>query len=653
MSFWFPIDSLSLAQGRRVSGLGLAVLLLLCGAAQASEEWQAIHHGEVRVGYARIERDTERRDGKTLHRTTVEKTFSYFQTKQMQYSIRETVLEDKDGALVEVAYLSVMEEGKRTIRGTVEGDKIAYTIKYPGQPPSQMKSPYDAEAIGPRKVQALIRSKGLKEGTAYTYKTYSFINCSIASMSVKVRDEALVLVGGKERKLRRVVVEGTDLMSGRRPVPRTRWYDKGGALVMVEDRWLVGRRSWTFCSEAEATASGRGAVSAMALTSPCKVQGNMIRPSRVDSADFWVRGTGKMKGADLRGPGQSARKKGNALRVTVRRPRARKAARPCTDAGKASALEATYFIDHDQGEVAKLAKRLVGGEKDSGAAAELLRKWTFERMKKRELNKGMASASTALAVGAGDAIEHALVLAALCRAVGIPSRLVGGLQIMGGLAYVHAWTEVWTGAWIPFDAMQDSPADAARIRFSASELKDSGPDAVLVALAGVMQRGALSVEVNAYTIGGVAVDKDKPNKDAHVFRGNTYTHRFYGFSFQKPPKFRFQEHLRGMPYAVIAALGGGGMQEKILIRANASTIYQTLREILTANERTFRVSNVKETLVGGRPAIVAKMIMKGGGYSPLTCYVHAGDTILTIECSDKTFQDVAAFELAMKTLLFD
>ncbi|MHC5040420.1 MAG: transglutaminase-like domain-containing protein [Planctomycetota bacterium] len=641
MSFWF-----------RVSSFGLFAWVLAAGVARASEEWRAIRFGEVRVGYARIDRDTERRDGKTLHRTVVESTFSYFQTKQIQYSVRETVLEDKDGALVEVAYLSVMEQGKTTIRGTVEGDKIVYTCKYPGQPPSQMKSPFDAEAMGPRKVEALIRSKGFEEGTAYTYKTYSFINCSIASMSVKVRDEAVVLVGGKERKLRRVVVEGTDLVSGRKPVPRTRWYDGGGALVMVEDRWLVGRRSWTSCSEAEATASWRGAVTAMALTGPCRVKGNMIRPSRVESADFWVRGTGKMKGEDLRGPGQSARKKSGNMRVTVRRPKSKKAARPCTDEKKASALQASYFIDFDQGEVTPLAKRLVGGEKDSGAAAERLRKWTYENLRKRPLNSGMASASTALAVGAGDAIEHALVLAALCRAVGIPSRVVGGLQIMGGLAYIHAWTEVWTGAWIPLDAMQDSPADAARIRFFASDLKDSGPDTVLLPLAGLMQRGALSVEVNAYTIGGAAVDMDEPNEKAHIFKGNTYHHRFYGFSFQKPPKFRFQEHLRGMPDAVIAALGGGGMQEKILIRAHASSIHQTLREILTANERSFRVSNVREIRVGGKPALVAKMIMKGGGYSPLTCYVHAGDTIFTIECTDRTFQDKAAFELAMKTLTF-
>jgi hypothetical protein len=339
------------------------------------------------------------------------------------------------------------------------------------------------------------------------------------------------------------------------------------------------------------------------------------------------------------------------MRVTVRLPRAKKAKRPCADAGKASTLEATYFLDFDQGEVESLAKRLVGSEKDSGKAAEILRMWTFANLKKLPVNNGMASASVAIAAREGDAVEHAVVLAALCRAVGIPARVAGGLHMVGGQALIHVWTEVWTGTWIPRDATQATPCDAARIRFASSELKGTAPDAVLVVLADMLQKGKMSVEVNAYAIGGMAVDMDKPDKGVHEIKGNTYFHRLYGFAVQKPADFRFQERL---PFAAeIGIMGKGGMKEKVIIRASASNLSQTLHSILDSTEANFVSSGVRETKVGGMPALIAKFDPKGGrGYAPLTCYVHAGDTVLTLECTDNTAAVRAAFELALKTLTF-
>ncbi|MHC4778027.1 MAG: transglutaminase-like domain-containing protein [Planctomycetota bacterium] len=654
MSFGIFFDSPVSGRNRRLSCfgsgfvLGLAVLLL---PAEGSEEYRAIRYGEMRVGYVKILRERENREGKSLYKTTVERNFSYFQGKQVQYTVRETYLEDKDGALKEVAYLSVMEQGRTTIRGTIEGGKISYLCKYPDKSPSQSEADWGDKVLGPNKVHELIRSKGLSEGTRYSYKTYSFAVTGPASFSVKVAAKSKVLIDGREREATRVVVTGTDLVDGnRRPIPRTRWYDSAGALLREEDP-CFGLRSETSCSEDEASGSDRGVLAPFTLAGACRVSGKMIRPSRVSGSDLLLSGTGAMKSKAFKGPGQAGGKQADGVRVTVRLPKGKKASRPCADAGKASALEASYFLDFDQGDVEATAKRIAGGIKDSGKAAEALRRWTYETLKKNPVNNGMATASTALKAREGDALEHAVVLAAMCRAVGIPARVAGGLKLAGGLANVHVWTEVWAGTWVPLDATQDRPCDAARIRFAASELKGTSPDAVLFELTPLLQGGKLSVRVNGYQIGGLKVDGDDPNKGAHEMRGNAYKHRFYGFGFMKPAEFKFQEHLRGMPGAVIAVQGN--RRERVLIRAGPSSSGQTLRSIIESKSDNFVASGVREMKVGGMPALVANMQARGGGYGALTCYIHAGDTILTLECTGNSSAARGAFEQVMKTMRFE
>ena len=73
---------------------------------------------------------------------------------------------------------------------------------------------------------------------------------------------------------------------------------------------------------------------------------------------------------------------------------------------------------------------------------------------------GYGTALDALQSGHGDCTEHALLLAALGRAAGIPSRLVMGLAYNNerflGRRFVfvpHMWVQAWTGdRWESFDS---------------------------------------------------------------------------------------------------------------------------------------------------------------------------------------------------------
>jgi transglutaminase-like putative cysteine protease len=79
-------------------------------------------------------------------------------------------------------------------------------------------------------------------------------------------------------------------------------------------------------------------------------------------------------------------------------------------------------------------------------------------MKAFEFSQAMATADNVAKTLSGDCTEYAMLGAAMCRAVGVPSRTVLGLVYAPArdgkpyLAY-HMWYEVYAeGQWLPLDA---------------------------------------------------------------------------------------------------------------------------------------------------------------------------------------------------------
>ncbi|MHC5040577.1 MAG: transglutaminase-like domain-containing protein, partial [Planctomycetota bacterium] len=144
-------------------------------------------------------------------------------------------------------------------------------------------------------------------------------------------------------------------------------------------------------------------------------------------------------------------------------------------------LASSTFLKKDDPLIQDLAKKAVGEETDAFKAALKLEKWVFEAIKKKNYGVGFATASEVAKTLEGDCSEHGVLLAALCRAVGIPSRVVGGLLYVGELTApgatepgafgFHMWTEVYVGEWIALDAtLGKGFADATHIVMARSAL---------------------------------------------------------------------------------------------------------------------------------------------------------------------------------------
>lgn len=123
-------------------------------------------------------------------------------------------------------------------------------------------------------------------------------------------------------------------------------------------------------------------------------------------------------------------------------------------------LEATPWLQSDHPEIKALASRALGPA-DDPAASRMQAAEDFVRgyINGKTLSVGYASALEVSRNRRGDCTEHALLLAALGRAEGIPTRVMTGFARVprfGDQTDVfvpHAWTEAFIdGAWQGFDA---------------------------------------------------------------------------------------------------------------------------------------------------------------------------------------------------------
>ncbi|MCX7011781.1 MAG: transglutaminase-like domain-containing protein [Candidatus Sumerlaeota bacterium] len=137
-------------------------------------------------------------------------------------------------------------------------------------------------------------------------------------------------------------------------------------------------------------------------------------------------------------------------------------------------LKPSPFVQSEDPEIVKAAWDAVGEETDAWKRAKALEKWVNGYVREKDLGVAFASAKETMQTRQGDCTEHATLLVALCRAVGIPARAAEGLvyaRSIGGFGY-HMWTQVYLDSWYNLDATRPQPdaTDATHIEYGSSAL---------------------------------------------------------------------------------------------------------------------------------------------------------------------------------------
>ena len=296
------------------------------------------------------------------------------------------------------------------------------------------------------------------------------------------------------------------------------WIDREGILLRTEASMMGTSMVVTIATDDPRAESVLRSARPSAELPEMLVQ-SFVRPDRaIESPRTTRRGVYRLRVAGLDGrqlleivPSagtQTVQPDGDTLLVTVDLDQPGEP-QPITD--PEALRRPSRYLDFDSEPVRELlaAWRLEKADAASAESdirrAESLRRWVAAHLRDKNLGTILGSASETAANGSGDCTEHAVLLAALLRAEGIPSRVAVGLiyaERFAGehdiFAY-HMWTQAWIDGdrarWFDLDATLPVGAsyDATHLLFSSSALDDEGIP--LLGTGAEALFGRLSIEV--------------------------------------------------------------------------------------------------------------------------------------------------------------
>ena len=177
---------------------------------------------------------------------------------------------------------------------------------------------------------------------------------------------------------------------------------------------------------------------------------------------------------------------------------------PIDDLPTEANLAVSIILDHEDPKIRQLITQALGdapAKLTDMEKADRLRNFVEQYIDEKDLSVGFATAGEVARTAQGDCTEHAVLLAAMLRAVEIPSRTVSGLiyvnEFIGqqNIFGYHMWAQAWLdGRWVDFDGvLPNSRFDAAHIALTVSNMNDATITNDMVALVPLL--GTLEVKV--------------------------------------------------------------------------------------------------------------------------------------------------------------
>lgn len=156
-------------------------------------------------------------------------------------------------------------------------------------------------------------------------------------------------------------------------------------------------------------------------------------------------------------------------------------------------------------ELQKIAKQAAGSETDPYKLADKLRVFVTDYISDKNLDVAFATASEVCRNKRGDCSEHGVLLAALGRLAGFPSRVVVGLAyvpLFGAQQDIygyHMWTQFYIdGRWLDYDAaLRETECSPARIAMAVSSMQNAGMAELTLPM--IKKIGAIQMEIVSVT----------------------------------------------------------------------------------------------------------------------------------------------------------
>ena len=383
--------------------------------------------------------------------------------------------ETPDGDLLKFSFESANPPASSTsTMGTIEGDQLKIRQTVNGKTKESTQA-WRKDVKSPSYQDRLLRESPMKAGESRSFEAFMPEFNKVATIKlIAGEQEETKLLEGKTRKLLKVKMTQSVLPG----LVMNAFLDEHGEAVKTGTSMLGSEMAFYLVGRDEALKVISGAELDLAVSMMIKVK-RMPNAHAMKSAKYRVTTKGKDPESVLpAGETQAIKKVGDDVaEVTVTAlPIPEKATiRPVA----AEFLTASQYLQSDDERVQEHANKAAGDATDPAQIARRMEKYVFEKLEKKNFSTAMASAGEVAKTLEGDCTEHAVLLAGMLRAKGIPSRVVIGLVYADSLTAFggHMWTEAnLDGHWIPLDAtLGRGGIGAAHLKVSDSSLSDDGP----------------------------------------------------------------------------------------------------------------------------------------------------------------------------------
>jgi hypothetical protein len=420
------------------------------------ETWYERRCDQGKLGYLTLRAEEIEQDGQKLIRTTLRDTMKYIRSGDpYSESTEQYSVEDASGKVVEVGYRTTLGKKQdlivkgrpqgKTVKLQVfdqEGKKVVY----------EQTVPWNPAAIGLYAQDKLLEGKQLRPGDKYECHQFSSLLNRVVPTTFTVKGPKSVKFGGQSREL--LEVEQT--------YPKELYLDKemlwvepatGKTLRYEQESTLFGPVFHEVAAEEIAKAEFKAKVkdndSPITVNKKISFKGGSPKELRVKVSMAHEDEMGSVFVYDGRQILAKDEKKVVELRLLKKAEKEGQDPKPGQDY-----LASNFYIRSDSPDVIRVAQKAGKEETDPRALARKMMFWVRNNVK-GDYEVAFATADEVARTLEGDCTEMGVLLAAMCRARGIPSRVAFGLVYdptnpgFGG----HLWTEVYVdGRWEVMDA---------------------------------------------------------------------------------------------------------------------------------------------------------------------------------------------------------
>lgn len=474
---------------RRAVLAALVLAPLAAGAASASaqtEAWDAIYIGAAKVGHHHLSvTPVKDRQGRDLVRVQVNTVLSLRRGRdRLNMEVRYGTIETRDGTVLRLDTRTSLGQEELRVYGDVIDGTMTLIIEGGGQR-QQKAIAWGPDVRGPYGAEMSLSREPMKPGEERTVRTFIPDNNQICTTHLAAATkETIALGGGVRRELTRVEQSVSD-PSGK-PMPEltsTLWVDDGGQILKTSVPSLLGGVE-IYRTTKEGAMAPNGNFDLLAATI-IKVARKIPNSERARDVVYRVALTGSDPAEIFPGDQRQALTKAGGRGATLEvRTDAPDAGRPAPETPSEEFLRPNALITSDDPRVVDLARQAVGDRRDPWAKAVAIQEWVSKNLTNKNFGNAFANAAEVARNLEGDCTEHGVLVAAMCRAQGIPARVVVGLvyneSLGGGPAGgfgVHLWNEAFVNdRWVALDAaFNQSAVDATHIKIADTSLDGVAP----------------------------------------------------------------------------------------------------------------------------------------------------------------------------------